>query len=260
MSRMPDRQHCRDSRTDGMHRAFKVGVPSLTIFIIGACGGGGGSSSSSTTATSTLTFPAAQAISNFFSNRQSVDYILTGQGGAGPIAGSGTITFYNPVAVTFEGKPALDQLETIKGPLSGGGVYDFETHNYYTTNYDPVGDSVINAGSSYQAYCVVQGNDTYPSSVKVGDSGNLGTSDCYQDSTKTVATGMSVDSYAVSADTAKTVIISLITNLYSLANQPTNSFQVRFRVDDTGNINFVSWTITDKKAASQPNYVTVTAQ
>jgi len=51
---------------------------------------------------------------------------------------------------------------------------------------------------------------TIPTTVKVGDTGSIGTETKYTDSTKVTPSGVTVMSYIVEADTTSSAIVNLI--------------------------------------------------
>jgi len=227
-----------------MNKSIRLLLLSVGMIILGACGGGGGGggSAASVPVKSTTSFPVAQAMANFVSTSHNINYAMTGKENGIAVTGSGTISFSAAVSTTFEGQTALSQTGTISGTISGNGntvPYAFTGQDIYTTNYDYLG--VIDSGS----YCVGQGSQPFPSSAKVGDTAFLGTSDCYQDSSKNVKTETDKDSYVIEADTSTTAIFNQITSTYDLSNQLTSTTQVRWRIDQVGNITFVSLTGTD---------------
>ena len=224
------------------HRSVLVSLALLTLVACGG-GGGGGGSSSPNPVTSTASFPAAQAIANFFSTSHTYNVNGTGKFSGIDVSGTGTVSFSSAVGATFEGQSAFKVTLTVAITLSGGGQtvpVAFSVENYFTTNYDPLGFNDPGGGS----YCVIQGNPSYPSSVKVGDTATLYTQNCYQDSTKNTPTENDIDSFLVEADTATSAIFNLIENTYTGGTLTDNS-QERYRIDENGNFDFVSVTGVD---------------
>ena len=96
-------------------------------------------------------------------------------------------------------------------------------------------------------YQIIPQNDRKcdPTSVMVGDTAVLGTSDCYQDNTKSVKISTEQESYVIEPDTDKSAIVNFITNEYSLSNKQLTSSQERWSIDEVGNSTFVSNSLTD---------------
>ena len=219
----------------------KLSVILFSALILSACGGGGGDggvSTSSVTTTPNPTFPLAQAVANSLSSERVIDYDLSGNTDSATVTGSGTITYgaafeTNFVNADFEDQAALAQTVTTTGTETENGTtlpYVSTVTAYYTTNYDPLG--ITSIGS----YCAVQGSPSYPSSVKVGDTGSLSSSDCFQDSTMAGKIGTDVAVYVIEEDSATTAIVNIIVTTYSLSNRPVARSESRSRIDQVGNM------------------------
>ena len=219
----------------------KISVILFSALVISACGGGGGDGSvttSSATTTAIPTFPLAQAVANSLSSDRVIDYDLSGNTDSASVTGSGTITYSaafetNFIGTDFEEQAALAQTVTTRGTETENGTtlpYVSTVTAYYTTNYDPLGIDSIGS------YCVVQGSPSYPSSVKVGDTGSLSSSDCYQDSSMAGKIGTDVAVYVIEEDSATTAIVNIIVTTYSLSNRPVARSQSRSRIDQVGNM------------------------
>lgn len=223
----------------------------LVALALSACGGGGSSGSTP----STPSFPVAQAIANFVAASHDINYSTTGNLNGTDVTGTGTISYNAAVSTTFEGQAALSQTGTISGIISGNGKnvpYALTGTDYYSTDYDFIGTFVTGS------YCVARSNQQFPSSVQIGDTASLGTSDCYQDSSKNVITATEDVSYVVEADTASTVIFNEIINIHNLSSQLISTTQLRWRIDQVGNIAFVSQSDTDY-TSSPASLLTFTA-
>jgi hypothetical protein len=226
-------------------------------FALAACGGGGGGSSSSTTVVSTLTFPFAQAFADFVANSHSFNYSMSGNDAGTSATGSGTVYYGAAVGATFEGQSGLSQTAVISGTTTENNQttpYSATVDSFYTTNYVPLGSS------SATDYCVVQGTPVLPTGVKVGDAADLYVEDCYVDSSKTTKTSQDTNSYSISADTASTAIVDLITRSRSpLSGAVMSSDEDRYRIDQNGNFTWISETYTDY-TTTPPSSLTFTAQ
>jgi len=107
--------------------------------------------------------------------------------------------------------------------------------SYYDTNYVPLGHNSV--GVSYGVYLTAP---TIPTTVKVGDTGTIGTRTKYTDSTKVTPSGMSVMSYIVEADTTSSAIVNLIDKSYNAAGTLTSTEQDRYRITAANTLTPVS--------------------
>lgn len=200
-----------------------------TAFLV-ACGGGGGDSSPvATTKTFDLKATYATYLNSSYAYKISISGIVSGV----PVAGSGNLTVGTLQSTQFEGKPALMKTSVITGTINAGGnsiPYSGSSQGYYDSNYNPVGTSGDN-------YSVVGNYIAMPTAAKVNDTGVWMTSVNYSSSAKLYPTGTRSVSYALSADTETTAILTLV---YT-------------DKDTSGNI--IS-TITDKLRISVTNSVT----
>ncbi len=217
-----------------------VAVAAVAAGLVG-CGGGG---SSTTTAPAT---PAAVASTNSFallagykayvSSAATNKFTITGD-----CTGTGTVTDAAPVASSFEGVAGKSQttttaltLATCLGASTGGASSPTQSVTYYDNNLTPVGDTSDGAFSKFSPAAT-----PLPVSVKVGDSGVIGTELTYTNSTKLVYSGSSNFTYTVEADTATTVIVNLTSKSYDSANKPTSVQQSRYRIAADGTLSVVS--------------------
>ncbi|HYP68630.1 MAG TPA: hypothetical protein VEP67_10335 [Thiobacillaceae bacterium] len=203
------------------------------------------------TLVSSDTFPSAAAIKNQTDNGYVQSFTLTGSqtvnGQSYRVAGSGTVTVSAAVASTFEGQSALLSNQAVSGSLQVKGVtapFSSTAQEYATPSYALFGIVVTIPPNPSSEYCVMQGSPTVPVTVKVGDSGAIGTCTCYTDSSKTTALGTRQVSYVVQAHTEHTAIIKLVEQDYDsgLALQLTD--QVSWRIDTNANLTWVSETAT----------------
>ncbi|MBI4937252.1 MAG: hypothetical protein HY846_03380 [Nitrosomonadales bacterium] len=158
---------------------------------------------------SAQSFPLQSGYNARVANGYSANYTISGT-----CSGTESIVWSPPVAGIFEGASALGAAAsytfTITTPSCGAAASGATTGTrYYDTSYAYLGSSFPGQ------YTVPTSPITIPASVKVADTGTLGTASIYTDSTKAVLLGQYVFSYAVELDTASTAIINLITKLYS---------------------------------------------
>ena len=201
-----------------------------------ACGGGGGGGTTTAAATgpvtSTLTFPIATGVRAMTVNSSSKTFSVTGT-----CTGSGTRTSgaANTVA-TFEGVTGFSAASTLTINLSTpcNSIAQTST-SYYDTNYVPLGFNSI--GVNYGVYLTPP---SIPSTVSVGSTGTIGTETLYTNSTKTVPNGTQVSSYVVTADTATTAIVDLISKGYTSGSVLSFTEQDYYRMDASGNLTPIS--------------------
>jgi len=173
---------------------------------IAACGGGGDSSSSSTPAP-TLNLNAAY-----------VDYIKTGNTTTSTISGycSGTTVVTNSAAYSGKngaGVNALkvnnNQVDTIPATNTAlcKQIYDSNDGGQtYFNFYDATTSLPISDGYTPK-YVVITGSQSFPTSVTAGSAGSFYTYQDFKGGTSAVTSG--VVTYAVSADSASTLLITI---------------------------------------------------
>lgn len=213
----------------------------MALMLITACGGGGGNQNNTGNpppiVTSTLSFPLLSGFQTLFANG------YTGTGAiTGTCSGSGAMTVLPAsTATTFEGQPALSATETFSrtytncAPASNtstGTIY------YGNGNYTPLGGTNIasmNSIGGWLNYGVFQTPPVIPASVRVGDSGNIGSIAIYTDSTKTTPIGVLAISYSITADTASSAIVWVYSHRFATGSSIPN-FRVieRYRMTATG--------------------------
>jgi hypothetical protein len=107
-------------------------------------------------------------------------------------------------------------------------------------------------------YAVYQGTPApLPTSAKRGDTAVEVVHTLYEDSSKTVATGQRVYSWAVEADTGITAIANFITRDYDSKNLLVLTQQARFRIDASGKLDLVTFDV--QSVAAKPGHWLYTA-
>jgi hypothetical protein len=221
---------------------------SVAAFLV-ACGGGDGfdflsGSTNPGQSAPTQSFPFAQAVANFVSTNHNYNISVSGSVGSKAATGSGTFTYIAVIGATFEGQSAFKERIALAAVISAGGTtlpFSAVGDYFFSTNYNPLGSSSPGGAD----YCVVQGNPSYPHAVKVGDTPIIGTYNCYQDDTKSVATENDIERIAVEADSSTTALVNVITESFTLTNSFVFKTEERYRIDETGIMNLVSITLTD---------------
>ena len=203
-----------------MSRSIRYALAVSLVSLFTACGGGGGGDSSTTSTLPsvspvspvTLPLPPAAAISDtyqlktawasIFTDSSTLNFTASGVMSALTITGSGKVTQSVPSSATFENvagfKKTVATTGSVTGTLNGAVVtmpLDGTSTIYVDTNYLPLGEETGNA------YSVVAGPVTIPSTVKIGDTGWLYKETAYSSSAKTTPLATIDVSYAVNPDT-----------------------------------------------------------
>lgn len=214
----------------------------MFVAVLTACGGGGGGSTSTPVpVASTASFPYESGFKARVANGSSVTYNVSGycSGTASDVRGA-------PVSGTFEGSPALavtaTQVNSVSSPCTS---VTLNGTRYYDTNYVPRGYN-IPAGS----YGVFVSPPVIPISVKIGDTGAIGTQYLYTDSTKAVYMGKQLFTYIVEADSATTAIVNVVDKLYTSTNVLSMTTQDRMRIATNGTLTPISHDMQDAQGNS----------
>jgi len=202
----------------------------FSVIALASCGGGGSTSGGSTT--SSLSFPLQSGIKASVEQGASIDFTVTGT-----CSGTANIVSSTPISSTFEGIAAISSAGattlnfTNCTPSSISGT----ATEYFDSNYVPLG--TIKSDGEYGIYMAPP---VIPVSVKVGDSGIIGTKTFYADNTKTLITGQEVISYVIEPDTANTAILNMIYKSYNSRGILTSTEQDRSRIMADGTLNPIS--------------------
>ncbi|MFJ1259298.1 hypothetical protein [Cupriavidus sp. CuC1] len=209
-------------------------------FFLGSCGGGGDGGGSSAT-TQTLSVPLLTAVANLVNNGITVKFSISGSSGNTTVTGSGTLTDAPAVAATLNGVAVLKTTETVTGTVvANGNSAPLSASRIFYRNPSTFAVVVDDQGNPY----IVFGNYNYPASVKAGDAAMLATGTMFSNSTQATKTGTVTLSYAVAADGANSLLVTFIDSDFDNSNNKTAEGKTTFRVDTSGNISFVSLTIT----------------
>jgi len=226
---------------------------SLCLLISCGGGSGGGVSGGSTPSqiTSTLSFPLRSAVIARATNGASYTLFANGTSATQATDGlcSGTLTeTVSPanLQTTFEGQPTLSNADIVAVNYTNcsTGTPSSSSTEYFDTSYLPVG--ATQSGS----YALVSGSYAVPTSVKVGDTGTIGSATIYTDSTKSVSKGRTDKSFVVEPDTATTAIVNVISKAYDASSQLLYTDQTRYRIDAAGAFTVVSDDIQFSKTST----------
>jgi hypothetical protein len=238
----------------------------LLALALNGCGGGG----LSTTTAPPETFDLQTGISGLVANGQSSSVTLAGtaevSGSSEPFTGTGTLTLAPGASATFSGEGALSQTETLSGTVTAAGQTgafpSIVVVEYYATGNDAfLGQTGTLGASGASAYAVAQTAFTYPASVVAGDSGVLGTTNNYTDSTLGTATGTTQVSYAVTAvssttsDSTPTVMVAITSQVNDTQNDPLETDVTNYSLTDGGVLTLVSASVENSSES-----LTVTVQ
>ena len=206
-----------------------------------ACGGGGGGGGTPAPVASTLSFPLLSGFKALTASGWSKSFTVSGS-----CTGSGSSTT-GPAsaAATFEGQTALAAsihlvMNFTSCPFSN---IDRTGTDYADSNYLPLGTDI--PGSSYSVRVAPV---TIPASVKVGDSGPMGTENEYADSSKTSSDGHEDQTYVVEADGPETAIVNFISKSYDATGALRSVEQDRYRITASGTLTAVSADLEYKQA------------
>jgi len=213
-----------------MINKFKLLTATALLSLLSACGGGGGGGTAAPVA-STESFPLMTVYRNTITSSSSNNYTISGTISGVSVTGSGTVTFGNLSAGTFEGLPALQRTTTATGSaVVNGGTIPLNTSSidWFDSNYVPKGES------GGEDYVVIAGTPTIPTTARINDTGTLYTANRYASSTKAVLRGTSEVTYVMEADTASTALVTLINEEKNTSNVTTSTSSEQFRITPTG--------------------------
>ena len=214
-----------------MINKLKLLTATAVFTLLSACGGGDGGVSGPVA--STESFNLKTVWGNILTTPSTNKVTVSGTGKEGAITGSGTDTYSNLSAGTFEGNTWQKQTQTIAVSLVTNGQTIPINESYDTwvdgSNYAPKGETSVSSN-----YVVVTGTGTLPTAARINDTATLYTANRYADSTKAVLKGTRTVSYVLEADTASTALLSLLFEDKSGLNETTSKSTAQFRITTTG--------------------------
>jgi hypothetical protein len=190
---------------------------------------------SSVAGTSTNTFPLQAAWQSRVQSGLTVKANISGT-----CTGTFNASETTPVSATFEGTSGFSTTRTTSANLIGcTPATSNQTETvYYDSNYAPKGYTV--AGETYAVYATTP---TLPVTVRVGDTGTIGTTNRFTSSTKATSKGTQTITYTIEADTTDTALVALTFKNYDATNTLTSTEVDRYRIASTGSLSFVSFDI-----------------
>ena len=187
----------------------------------------GGSTQPQNKVVSTNIFNLKAAYASFVSTRFQITFSASITKNGVTAKGSGSLTQGSAQSGTFEGAVAQKVVTAIRGSISGNGntfSLDNTSADYFDSNYNLLGRD----GTS--EYSVVDGLFNLPTSVKVGDTGDLYSLKKYSNSTKSALTGTEKVSYLIEADTASTALVSILTVEKDTNSKVTSQDTTQYRI------------------------------
>ena len=211
------------------------GVVMLSLVACGGGGGGGGGDNAPITSP-TLSFALANGYAARIASGSTNNFDITGS-----CTGTATISTAAAAPATFEGVTGYSAAQTSTVNFAANSCTP-QTNTvtgttYYNTGYVTIGQS-INGGE----YAKFQAPPSaFPTSVKVGDTGDVATLITYEDSTKAVVTGKRVLSYTIENDNATTTAIANITTkTYDTGDHLLSTQQSRYHMAEDGSLTLAS--------------------
>lgn len=219
-----------------MHKIkLLLSAGAVTLSLVGCGGGGGGSGGSSPVTPTTLSFALSTGYAARIASGAANNFDITGD-----CTGTATISTAAAVAATFEGVTGYSAAQTSTVNFAANSCTP-QTNTvtgttYYNTSYVTIGQSIN--GGEYAKFEAPP--SAFPTSVKVGDTGNVATMITYQDSSKAVVTGKRVLSYTIEDDTATTAIANITTKTYDTGDHLLSTQQSRYHMAEDGSLTLAS--------------------
>lgn len=207
----------------------------LTVGLVGCGGGGESSSSTSVPVASSSTFPLQSALATLAANGWTNSFSISGV-----CSGSGSRTVL-PANISSP-YPALIALETVNWTYTNcTPTPNLVMYNRYfsNTNYQPY-QPIVFSYTTNNVLGVYNAPPSIPASVQVGDTGTVGTVTFYPNLTSSTSIGNVVETYAVTADTSSTAIITLIFTTHDGSGSLASTEQEAWRITTGGGMTPVS--------------------
>jgi hypothetical protein len=219
-----------------MHK-LKLLLSGVVMLSLAACGGGGGGGDSSggPVTPPTLSFALSTGYAARIASGSTNNFDITGS-----CSGTATISTAAAVPATFEGVTGYSAAQTSTVNFAANSCTP-QTNTvtgttYYNAGYVTIGQSIN--GGEYAKFEAPP--SAFPTSVKVGDTGDVVTLTTYADSTKAVITGKRVVSYTIENDTATTAIANITTKAYDTGDHLLSTQQSRYHMAQDGSLTLAS--------------------
>lgn len=201
---------------------------------LAGCGGGGDGASTPSNVTS---FPVQQAVEYAYTHGLRQTFGVTGTASNGstvfPVSGAVDYVLSAATSTTLNGAPALRSNSTVTGSLSVNSQtvpLNSTTVTYLDSKYR----AMINTDGSNGSYCVATTTTSYPTNATPGMSGELGSFNCYTDSTQSTSAGTETINYTTSTGVNNTLNLQVIENWYGTSHQLIATGQVIYAVTTAG--------------------------
>jgi Cu/Ag efflux protein CusF len=233
-----------------MINKFKLLTATAVLTLLSACGGGGGGVSGPVA--STETFSLAKVWANMLTTPSSHKITISGTIDGVAVTGSGTTTFSNLSAGTFEGLPAQKQTQSGTASLVRNGQttpVNFSTDTWVDSNYTPKGET-----DADNDYVVVTALGNLPTDARINATGTLYTANRFATSTKAVLNGTRTATYLIEADTASTALVTMTLEHKNTSNVTTSKSTQQFRITPTGTFTRIKETTVYDKTSLTITY------
>lgn len=202
----------------------------VVIALLCGCGGGGSDSPSAAPIASTTSFPLQSGYRSLVLSAQSYNFTISGSctGTAVESVGAATTT------AMFEGSAALQS--TVTQQLNRTNCTPAVVTTTATTYLDPSTDlpsGSVTAGSEYVVASTKAA--ALPLTVKVGDNAAVVGFNVYSDSTKSSLIGTRSATFTITADTATTALLTIITNDF-VGSSLLGTQQTTYRMSQDGSL------------------------
>ncbi|MEO7117026.1 MAG: hypothetical protein ABIZ18_14355 [Caldimonas sp.] len=210
-------------------------MPNLVVVAaLCGCGGGGSDSPPATSVASTASFPLQSGYRSLVLSPQTYNFAITGSctGTAAESVGAATTT------TMFEGSAALQSIVTQQ--LTRSNCTPPIVTTTATTYLDPatyLPSGSVTAGSEYVVASTKAA--ALPLTVKVGDNAAVVGFNVYSDSTKSKLIGTRSATFTITADTATTALLTIITNDF-VGSSLLGTQQTTYRMSVDGSLFLVS--------------------
>lgn len=222
----------------------------LTALIMTACGGGGGGGAPAPVVpvASTSQFQLIAAYVTDFQDSSPQTFtiegtVVTPSGVTRTVTGSGLMTRTDRSNTVFEGIPAVSKTTTING---SGNITEAGTTT--TVVFPPTASTTFvrqtlvgeflgttSLGmSTIGSYSVVVPPFAIPEFARVGESGTFGTVNSYVSMNKGPITGTTVFTWALTADTASTAILTITQSARNASSALVSTQDQVYRITPTG--------------------------
>lgn len=202
--------------------ALLISISAIGLTACGGGGGGGGSSSApAPTPTAAVTVPLTTAIANSVNNSLTKSLTVSGWylATSSTLSGSGNRNVSAGIAAVVNGVSYLKQtgITTGTATISTGGTLNLNSTGVSYVSPSTYATAIIDDVNPYAVFAPY----TYPATVSTGDAGQFATATLYTSSAKTTQSGTLIQTYQVLANTADSVTIKVISNVYNMSAQQT---------------------------------------